>query len=57
VPEIGDVAVRELLISQYRLIYEVHPSAVYLLAFIHTSRDLAALWEREGRTTLDAEDR
>lgn len=40
---------RQLLIGQYRLIYRVSPDQVYVVAFVHGSRDLLALWRREGR--------
>jgi toxin ParE1/3/4 len=49
VPELGAASVRELLVGQYRLIYEVRAEAVYILGLIHGARDLAALWEREDR--------
>lgn len=49
VPELGAPAIRELLIGNYRLIYEVGSAEVVVLALIQGARDLAALWEREGR--------
>lgn len=56
VPEAADPAVRELLVSRYRLIYEVIGQTVYVLAFIHGARDLSALWERESRRPSRQED-
>lgn len=53
VPELGAPAIRELLIGNYRLVYEVGSSEVMVLALIHGMRDLAALWEREGRPKGD----
>ena len=53
VPELEDPTVRELLLGSYRLIYETHPATVYLLGVVHGARDLAALWQRESRTTPD----
>jgi toxin ParE1/3/4 len=38
VPEIDDPAVRELFVKQYRLIYEVLPGRVVILAFLHGAR-------------------
>jgi hypothetical protein len=35
--------VREIAVDSYRLIYRVRPAKVTLLAFVHKSRDLAAL--------------
>ncbi|MEW6066740.1 MAG: type II toxin-antitoxin system RelE/ParE family toxin [Nitrospirota bacterium] len=39
VPEIGDSNIRELLIYSYRLIYEVFPDKVEVLALIHSKRN------------------
>ncbi len=49
VPELREAAVRELLIGNYRLIYEMHETAVYVLGVIHGARDLLALWDPEAR--------
>ena len=43
VPEIGDDNVRELVIYSYRLIYEVVPDNVQILAIIHGKRDFSSL--------------
>ena len=43
VPEIGDENVRELIIYSYRLIYEVAPNDVQILAIIHGKRDFSSL--------------
>ncbi len=48
VPELGETEVRELLIGNYRLLYEIHGKQVYILALIHGARDLAVLRESEG---------
>jgi plasmid stabilization system protein ParE len=53
VPELGEPAVRELLVGNYRLIYEVHEKTTYILGLIHGARDLAALWAREERSEPD----
>ncbi|MBV8198995.1 MAG: type II toxin-antitoxin system RelE/ParE family toxin [Acidobacteria bacterium] len=53
VPEIGDHRVRELLIGNYRLIFEIHERTVYILGVIHGARDLAALWKLEGRSDME----
>ena len=37
VPEQDDPAVRELFVGRYRLLYEVSPSQVTILAFLHWS--------------------
>jgi toxin ParE1/3/4 len=43
VPEIGDDNVREFIIYSYRLIYEVVPDNVQILAIIHGKRDFSSL--------------
>lgn len=43
VPEIGDENVRELIIYSYRMIYEVVPNGVQILAIIHGKRDFSSL--------------
>ena len=48
VPESGVPDLRELFIRSYRLIYQVTAEHVFILAFVHGARDLAALWERRG---------
>jgi plasmid stabilization system protein ParE len=40
VPELAESEVRELFIHDYRLIYEVQTTTVFVLAFIHGARDL-----------------
>ena len=40
VPELDQPNVRQLLVQRYRLLYEVTPAEVQVLAFIHSARDL-----------------
>lgn len=40
VPEFSQPSVRELFVQRYRLLYEVTPAEVHILAFIHGARDL-----------------
>lgn len=40
VPELNDGSVRELFVKKYRLIYELRPDRVAILAFIHGARQL-----------------
>ncbi|MGH7343352.1 MAG: type II toxin-antitoxin system RelE/ParE family toxin [Candidatus Rokuibacteriota bacterium] len=40
VPELEQPNIRQLLVQRYRLIYEVTPAEVQVLAFIHGARDL-----------------
>ena len=39
VPELHDQSIREVFIYNYRMIYEVLPSEVRILAFLHGARD------------------
>jgi len=48
VPEIEAPDIRELFIGSYRLIYQVTADRVFILAFVHGTRDLTALWQRRG---------
>ncbi|HEX4494915.1 MAG TPA: type II toxin-antitoxin system RelE/ParE family toxin [Thermoanaerobaculia bacterium] len=50
VPEARSSNVREIPVKSYRLIYEVSPDRVSVLAFVHGSRDLPALWQRREGT-------
>jgi len=40
VPELNQPNVRQLLVQRYRLLYEVTPAEVQVLAFVHGARDL-----------------
>lgn len=53
VPELNNSAIRELLIGSYRLIYNHKNDKIYILGFIHGTRDLPALWKREGGSRLE----
>lgn len=43
VPEFDQPNVRELLVQRYRLLYEVTPTEIQILAFIHGARDLTRM--------------
>ena len=47
VPEWNHPSVRELPVQRYRLLYEVTPDEVHVLAFLHGARDLTR-WRVEG---------
>ncbi len=49
VPEFDNPSIRELFVRNYRIIYQVMEQTVYIIGFIHGTRDLWAFWEREGR--------
>ncbi len=44
VPEFNLNDLRELLVSPYRIIYEVRDDDCQILAIVHGSRDLRSLW-------------
>lgn len=41
VPEIGEDSVRELFVYSYRLIYEVSPDGIEILAIVHGKKDFS----------------
>jgi len=43
VPEIGDPKIRELIIYSYRLIYEIYPDKLAILALVHGKRDFTKI--------------
>jgi len=43
VPEIGDTRIRELIIYSYRLVYEIFPDKIEILALIHGKRDFSRI--------------
>jgi plasmid stabilization system protein ParE len=45
VPERNDLRLREIFVFRYRLLYEVHPDLVRIVAFLHGARDFAS-WQR-----------
>jgi toxin ParE1/3/4 len=47
VPELDQPAVPELVVGNYRLIYEVGDEDVFVLGLIHGARDLPAFWDDE----------
>jgi plasmid stabilization system protein ParE len=47
VPELDDPAVREIFVYRYRLVYEVAPSQITVLGFLHGARDFNRWWHGE----------
>jgi plasmid stabilization system protein ParE len=41
IPEAEDIALREIIVQGYRIMYRLEPDRVLVLAVIHGSRDLA----------------
>jgi toxin ParE1/3/4 len=50
VPELSDPTIRELLIGNYRLLYQLRKSDALVIALIHGARDLTSLWARDPRS-------
>ncbi|MEK7405660.1 MAG: type II toxin-antitoxin system RelE/ParE family toxin [Acidobacteriota bacterium] len=48
VPELEHPNTRELFVQRYRMIYDVYPTEVHILAFLHGARD----FEKWRRATL-----
>jgi len=48
VPELRDQRTREIFVRDYRLMYEVHPDRVAIVAFVYGGRDFVTWW-RERR--------
>lgn len=46
VPELGDALVRERFLYSYRLIYEVRPNRIDVLAVLHGRRSVESIGER-----------
>lgn len=44
--EVDQMDIREIVVQRYRLIYQVTPHNVRILAFIHGARDIESLWPR-----------
>ena len=43
VPELSDEKICELIIRNYRIIYEIHESAIRILTILHAARELTDL--------------
>ncbi len=46
VPELSQPSIREIFVFRYRLLYEVEPDVVRIVAFLHGARDFER-WRRE----------
>lgn len=49
VPELGDETLRELIVGNYRVVYQVHRRQVEVAAIIHGSQDLRRILARGPR--------
>ena len=49
VPEVEDSNIRELIIYSYRLIYEISPKRVEVLAIIHGKQDFSKSFDKQRR--------
>ncbi len=48
-PEVAEPSIRELQVQRYRLVYQVAPGTVYILALIHGARDFERAWSDRPR--------
>ncbi len=49
VPELRDLTIREIQVGPYRLVYEVTPTNVNVVAFLHGARDFRRAWKERPR--------
>ena len=56
VPDLSDPAVRQVLVGRYRVLYEVHPDAVWIMRVLHTSQDLLLALGRCTRGEAEGEE-
>ena len=49
VPDLNDPEVRQVLVGRYRVLYEVHTDAVWIMRVLHTSQDLLLALGRRNR--------
>lgn len=46
VPEWHDMSIRELIVENYRLIYQLARTMVSVIGVVHGARDIEALWKK-----------
>ena len=51
-----DPAVRQVLVGRYRVLYEVHHDAVWIMRVLHTSQDLLLALGRRTREEAEGEE-
>lgn len=56
VPDLNDPEVREVYVGRYRVLYEVHPEAVWIMRVLHTSQDLLLALGRRTRDEAEGEE-
>ena len=44
VPEVGSPTIRELFVFKYRLMYEIRPDKIAVIAFVHGAKDFTG-WQ------------
>lgn len=49
VPDLNDPEVRQVLVGRYRVLYEVHSDAVWIMRVLHGSQDLLLALGRRNR--------
>ena len=56
VADLGDPAIRQVLVGRYRVLYEVHSDAVWIMRVLHTSQDLLLALGARTREEAEAEE-
>jgi plasmid stabilization system protein ParE len=56
VADLNDPEVRQVFVGRYRVLYEVHPDAVWIMRVLHTSQDLLLALGRHTRDEAEREE-
>ena len=56
VADLNDPEVRQVFVGRYRVLYEVHPDAVWIMRVLHTSQDLLLALGRRTRDEAEREE-
>jgi len=56
VSDLGDPAVRQVLVGRYRVLYEVHAEAVWIMRVLHTSQDVLLALGRRTEEQAEGEE-
>jgi plasmid stabilization system protein ParE len=56
IPDLNDPSVRQVLVGRYRVLYEVHPEAVWIIRVLHTSQDVLLALGRRTREEAEGEE-
>lgn len=56
VPDLNDPEIRQVLVGRYRVLYEVHSDAVWVMRVLHTSQDVLLALGRRTRDEAEGEE-